>query len=208
MVTLFACAALSPAGTSYAAAVADARTAAPDHSPPELRGQGAGTAAQPASGRCAPGRDVWSCIADCESSGRWDTNTANGFYGGLQFRQSTWEEYGGLAYAPRADLASSGAQIAVAEKVQAAQGWGAWPHCARDMRSVYADTYESRHDPGRATRARKIVQTHTVRPGETLSGIALHYGVRGGWPELYQANSDAVGEDPDVVDVGTQLRIP
>lgn len=73
---------------------------------------------------------VWDQIAACESGGNWAINTGNGFYGGLQFTSGTWLGYGGGAYAPRADLASRDAQIAVAKKVQASQGWGAWPVCS------------------------------------------------------------------------------
>ncbi|GAA3101952.1 LysM peptidoglycan-binding domain-containing protein [Streptomyces echinatus] len=73
---------------------------------------------------------VWDRIAQCESGGNWHINTGNGYYGGLQFSASTWSAYGGTAYAPTADQASQGAQIAVATKVQQAQGWGAWPVCS------------------------------------------------------------------------------
>ncbi|MBA0052310.1 peptidase [Streptomyces sp. AJS327] len=74
-------------------------------------------------------QDTWDKVADCESSNTWNINTGNGYFGGLQFTQSTWEEYGGTAYAPRADLASKSEQIAVAEKVLKGQGPGAWPTC-------------------------------------------------------------------------------
>ncbi|WP_143650538.1 transglycosylase family protein, partial [Streptomyces tricolor] len=60
---------------------------------------------------------TWNKVAACESSGNWSINTGNGYYGGLQFTQSTWEAYGGTRYAPRADLATRAEQIAVAEKV-------------------------------------------------------------------------------------------
>ena len=73
---------------------------------------------------------VWDKVAHCESSGNWKINTGNGYYGGLQFASSTWKAYGGLAYAPRADLATKNEQIAVAEKVLAGQGTGAWPVCS------------------------------------------------------------------------------
>ena len=66
----------------------------------------------------------WDAVAACESGGNWSINTGNGFYGGLQFTISTWDAYGGEAYAPRADLASRDAQISVAERVLAAQGSG------------------------------------------------------------------------------------
>jgi nucleoid-associated protein YgaU len=73
----------------------------------------------------------WSGVAKCESGGNWSANTGNSFYGGLQFTQSTWNGYGGQAYASRADLASASEQIAVAEKVLAGQGVGAWPVCGK-----------------------------------------------------------------------------
>ena len=73
---------------------------------------------------------VWDRIARCESGGNWHINTGNGYYGGLQFSAGTWRAYGGSAYAATADQASRSAQIAVATKVQHAQGWGAWPVCS------------------------------------------------------------------------------
>lgn len=72
---------------------------------------------------------TWDRVADCESSGNWKINTGNGYYGGLQFSQSTWVAYGGKQYAPRADLASRTQQILTAERVLASQGPGAWPVC-------------------------------------------------------------------------------
>ncbi|HEY6279338.1 MAG TPA: transglycosylase family protein [Streptosporangiaceae bacterium] len=71
----------------------------------------------------------WSAIAACESGGNWGTSTGNGFYGGLQFTQQTWLGYGGGQYAPSANLASPAQQIAVAQRVVAGQGIGAWPVC-------------------------------------------------------------------------------
>lgn len=73
---------------------------------------------------------TWDKVAECESSGDWDINTGNGYYGGLQFSQPTWEAYGGTAYASRADLATKAQQITVAEKVLKGQGPGAWPVCS------------------------------------------------------------------------------
>ncbi|MGV9244584.1 transglycosylase family protein [Streptomyces sp. NPDC003710] len=75
----------------------------------------------------------WDAVARCESGGNWSINTGNGFYGGLQFTNSTWAAYGGTAYAPRADLASKAQQISVAEKVLAGQGKGAWPVCGTGL---------------------------------------------------------------------------
>ena len=76
---------------------------------------------------------TWDRLAQCESGGNWHINTGNGYYGGLQFLNSTWRAYGGGQYASRADLASREAQIAVAERVRADVGWGAWPACSRRL---------------------------------------------------------------------------
>lgn len=73
---------------------------------------------------------VWDAIAGCEAGGNWGINTGNGYYGGVQFDQGTWEANGGLRYAPRADLATREEQIAVAEVTRSRQGWGAWPVCS------------------------------------------------------------------------------
>jgi LysM repeat protein len=71
----------------------------------------------------------WSAIAACESGGNWSANTGNGFYGGLQFTEQTWLGYGGGQYASSASQATKAQQIAVAERVLAGQGIGAWPTC-------------------------------------------------------------------------------
>ncbi|GGR25181.1 LysM peptidoglycan-binding domain-containing protein [Streptomyces netropsis] len=70
--------------------------------------------------------DTWDAVAQCESGGNWSINTGNGYYGGLQFSQSSWNAAGGQAYADRADHATKSQQIAVAEKLLAMQGPGAW----------------------------------------------------------------------------------
>ncbi|MDK8764623.1 transglycosylase family protein [Corynebacterium sp. MSK218] len=76
---------------------------------------------------------VWDAIAQCEATGNWSINTGNGFSGGLQFTPSTWAAFGGNEYAPQAWQATREQQIAVAQKVQAAQGWGAWPACTAKL---------------------------------------------------------------------------
>lgn len=83
-----------------------------------------------AGGAQAADSSTWDRVAQCESGGMWSADTGNGFYGGLQFTQDAWDKYGGRDYAPRADLASRAQQIAVAEKMLAAEGPEAWPNCA------------------------------------------------------------------------------
>ncbi|MFJ3817583.1 transglycosylase family protein [Streptomyces sp. NPDC090056] len=136
---------------------------------------------------CAQDQWPWGCVAECESGGRWHVNTGNGFYGGLQFWQPTWVEHGGLAYAPRADLATRAQQIEVAEEVLRTQGWGAWPVCSK--------------------RYGLSGRVHTVEPGDTLGSIARRFDVKGGWQALYTANKSLIGADPNRIAVGTMLRI-
>ncbi|MFD4366374.1 transglycosylase family protein [Rhodococcus sp. NPDC058521] len=70
----------------------------------------------------------WDGVAQCESGGNWSTNTGNGYYGGLQFSQSTWEANGGTGSAHNASKAE---QVRVAENVLNTQGPGAWPVCGQ-----------------------------------------------------------------------------
>ena len=74
----------------------------------------------------------WDAIAQCESLGRWDLNTGNGFWGGLQFTPNTWFAYGGGPFDGSGPFPySRSAQIGVAKRVLAGQGLSAWPYCGR-----------------------------------------------------------------------------
>ena len=79
-----------------------------------------------ATGASAASVSTWDAVAQCESGGNWSINTGNGYYGGLQFSQSSWAAAGGTQYASRADLATKSQQIATAEKLLDLQGPGAW----------------------------------------------------------------------------------
>ncbi|CAL9620680.1 transglycosylase family protein [Streptomyces sp. enrichment culture] len=166
--------------------------------------------------------ETWEKVAACESGHDWNINTGNGHYGGLQFTQSTWEAYGGTAYAPRADLATREQQIAVAEKVLDGQGPGAWPVCseragltrggespdphplrAADRSGDLRDVLPQTTPQSRAGRA----EMYTVVRGDTLSGIADREHVRGGWQRLYDANRAVVGPDPDLILPGQRLTL-
>ena len=72
----------------------------------------------------------WDQMAECESTGRWDINTGNGTYGGMQFMTVDLAAIGGGEFAPRADLATKDQQIEIAERLYAQQGLAPW-HCAR-----------------------------------------------------------------------------
>ena len=76
----------------------------------------------------AAGWETWDALAQCESGGRWDINTGNGFYGGLQFHPDSWRAAGGTGWPHEATREE---QIYRGERLQSIQGWGAWPTCAR-----------------------------------------------------------------------------
>lgn len=171
---------------------------------------------------------VWDRIAQCESGGNWHIDTGNGYYGGLQFSADTWRAYGGTAYAATADQASREQQIAVATKVQSAQGWGAWPTCSTRAgayggapaapEASTGNSAPKRSQPSQPSSsqpaqapAREAGHTdrdasrgdYTVRRGDTLSAIAARNGTT--WQRLFAANKAVVGGDPDVIVPGQRL---
>ncbi|MFF7072507.1 transglycosylase family protein [Streptomyces pseudovenezuelae] len=169
---------------------------------------------------------VWDRIAQCESGGNWHINTGNGYHGGLQFSAGTWRAYGGTAYAPTADQATKSQQIAVATKVQGAQGWGAWPTCAAragaygsapaansgsagtSSGTTQAAPTESAKTPTRSEHHADRGASHgdyTVRAGDTLSKVAARQGTT--WQKLYAVNKDVIGADPDMIVPGQSLDI-
>lgn len=172
---------------------------------------------------------VWDRLAQCESSGRWDLNIGQ-FDGGLQFLPATWRGFGGAEFAPFAHQASRAEQIAVAERVLAVQGWDAWPACSRKVgvrgEGVTVRSGEPRSEaretpaPGthkagerrttetspRASSSPRAARgdTHVVRSGDTLSGIAAAHATT--WPKLHAANR-AVVADPDLIHPGEILQV-
>jgi hypothetical protein len=73
-----------------------------------------------------PSVATWQKIAQCESGNRWNINTGNGYYGGLQENMAFWRGNGGLAYAARPDLATEMQQIAVADNAYRTRGFEPW----------------------------------------------------------------------------------
>ncbi|MFG3497561.1 transglycosylase family protein [Streptomyces sp. NPDC047928] len=176
--------------------------------------------------------DVWEKVAACESSNKWKTNTGNGYYGGLQFSQSTWQAYGGTRYAPRADLATRDQQIAIAEKVLKGQGPRAWPTCSvraglsrggdapdiapgtsrKDRKSGRDGSSDTTRPSGTSSKPTTPTtvpnqrrESYTVARGDSLSGIAEAERVRGGWQRLYAENRGVIGTDPDLILPGQKL---
>ncbi|GGO88262.1 LysM peptidoglycan-binding domain-containing protein [Wenjunlia tyrosinilytica] len=112
-----------------------------------------------ATGANAASGSAWDKVASCESGNNWSMNTDNGYYGGLQFSETSWSVYGGKQYAPTADLASRNEQIAVAEKILADQGPNAWPECSVQAGLTKADaTPDASQSPD--------VEATNTQPGE------------------------------------------
>ncbi|MCI2420386.1 transglycosylase family protein [Saccharopolyspora sp. K220] len=158
----------------------------------------------------------WDKLAQCESSGNWNTNTGNGYYGGLQFSPSTWSAYGGTQYASSAHQATREQQIAVAEKVLAAQGTGAWPGCTAKLNwasgstkvSTKTTTPKKTVPKTKTTTNKPTVKAngadYTVQIGDTLSRIGEQFGVK--YQEIAERNASII-KDPNLIFPGQQLDI-
>jgi nucleoid-associated protein YgaU len=48
---------------------------------------------------------------------------------------------------------------------------------------------------------------YIVKPGQSLSGIASQFGIKGGWQQLYSMNRSVVGSNPNVIHPGQRLKI-
>lgn len=156
----------------------------------------------------------WDAIAQCESGGNWSTNTGNGFSGGLQFTPSTWKAYGGQGSPQNA---SRDEQIAVAERVKASQGMGAWPVCSKKAGSSGSSKVKSQAPSKVKSAAPKKVEApapqvgtsnpngdYVVQAGDTLSKIAQQFNVQGGYQKLQQLNAQYI-PNANVITVGQKI---
>jgi LysM repeat protein len=173
----------------------------------------------------------WDAIAQCESGGNWAISTGNGFYGGLQFTQSTWRAYGGQG---SANGASRDQQIAVAERVLQGQGIGAWPVCGKRagsgavaMGSNTNGTAQKAAAPNTKTKSESVVKAvaptpaaapvaaagtssnnpngdYTVVAGDTLSKLASKFNVQGGYQQLQKLNAQYI-PNADLILVGQKI---
>jgi LysM repeat protein len=157
----------------------------------------------------------WDQLAKCESSGNWSANTGNGFSGGLQFTPSTWAAYGGTQYSSNAKDATREQQIAVAEKVLASQGPGAWPACSQKTGWTSGSTSgsikvktESKKTKKSTPKPEPKVKTngadYTVQTGDTLGKISQQFGVS--YKDVFERNKNIL-EDPNMIFPGQQLDI-
>lgn len=171
----------------------------------------------------------WDAIAQCESSGNWAANTGNGYYGGLQFTDSTWQAYGGSGSAANA---SRSEQIAVAERVLDGQGIGAWPVCGAQSGSSASysgsntegsSSYEESAPVEEETTEAPVQETapapepavtgvaksnpkgdYKIKEGDTLTKIAKKEDVKGGFDKLMKLN-DGFISNADYIVVGQKI---
>ncbi|WP_269779161.1 transglycosylase family protein [Propioniciclava soli] len=177
----------------------------------------------------AQAASVWDAVAQCESGGRWNINTGNGYYGGLQFSSSTWRAYGGREFAPNAHQATREQQIVIAQRTLAGQGPGAWPTCGKragltranggaasasaattaaapTASTTTARTATTTRSAERAATPAATGKVVTVKRGDTLARIARAHGVSGGWRTLWELNRSTIA-NPNRISVGQQVVI-
>ncbi len=186
------------------------------------------TLAAPATSANAAPLEAWDALAQCESGGNWSINTGNGYYGGLQFSQSSWIAAGGSGSPAGASKAE---QIRVAENLLQMQGWGAWPSCTAQLglsaygtSSAPANLAPQSNEvaeiaapavveaapvaeaPVAAVAEAPVANTYTVVAGDTLSEIAYAHGFSS-WDALLAANSELI-TNANVIEIGWELTIP
>ena len=130
-----------------------------------------------ASASSAQAATVWDRVAACESGGNWSINTGNGYYGGLQFSDRTWDAFGGERYASTANRATKSQQITVAQKVLASQGPGAWPTCG--ARAGLTCSNGGAVDAGSTRSTASRSTTRKAPAASTHAGKLVVDGIRG-----------------------------
>ena len=130
-----------------------------------------------ATATSAQASTVWDRVASCESGGNWSINTGNGYYGGLQFSDRTWDAFGGERYASTANRATKSQQITIAQKVLSSQGPGAWPTCGARAGLTRANggAVDAGSTAGTASRS----MTRTAPARHASSGALVVDGIRG-----------------------------
>ncbi|MFD4673442.1 transglycosylase family protein [Lentzea sp. NPDC058450] len=168
----------------------------------------------------------WDALAQCEASGNWGANTGNGYYGGLQFTQQTWNAYGGQGNPANA---SREQQIAVAERVAAGQGVAnAWPSCSKRIGNYTGVAPKAAPAPQQQRKAAPqqrqapvqqqapVVQlagsksnpngNYEIKAGDTLSKIAEANKVTGGYQAIVEKNKEFL-TNPDLIFTGDKILI-
>lgn len=187
----------------------------------------------------AASEDAWERIAACESgdknvpgSGRWNLPFGHASStGGLQIQLATWNDFGGQEYASAPYLATKAQQIAIAERILAGQGPGAWV-CNSPGHGIASGALSGQPGNSSATATPTPKPTpppapkpvpkppvssepsdaedgvYVVKRGDWLSKIACRLRLDGGWKRLYEINRETVGPNPNRILPGQKLRLP
>lgn len=174
--------------------------------------------------------EEWERVAQCESGGQWFRSDGHAdSTGGLQIQDRTWADFGGLAIAPHAYMATKEQQIQVAEKILAAQGPRAWsvtwngtcpgatlsntPYgggAVQEPVQTPAPTPEpTKWKPSKAPAPRNGAGVYVVKSGDYLVKIArAKYGDGSKWRRIYNANRSVIGGNPNLIYPGQKFKIP
>lgn len=94
--------------------------------PPEPEPVASGSGAEVPATAAVPTAAADTATVQCESGGDYSANTGNGYYGGYQFDQGTWDAYAPEGYA---GTLPSDAPPEVQDAAAAAVPYDAWPNC-------------------------------------------------------------------------------
>jgi LysM repeat protein len=190
-------------------------------------GMGSVAVAQPALADEAS-QSEWDAIVHCESSGRNAENPTSSASGYFQIIDGTWRGAGGvdLTGVTHASQASYADQLTIANRIYTDAGdsftpWNSSKSCWAPLMGGGAPAFNApaptveapapevapAPDSSVVVSSEPVPMTnaYTVVSGDCLSGIAHFYGVT--TAELYLANRDVVGGNPNLIVPGQVLRI-
>ena len=153
---------------------------------------------------------AWAALRQCESTNNYHADTGNGFYGAYQFTLSSWHAVGMSGNPANASPAE---QLTAAKRLLAMQGWQAWPSCSAQLGlarygtnpgSTAAPTAIATSAPAPAPAPAPSSGNYTVKPGDTLSGIAAQH--QESWQALYQKNQQNIA-NPNLIFPGETLSV-
>lgn len=141
--------------------------------------------------------DTWAQLRMCESSGNYQVNTGNGYYGAYQFNLATWH---GLGYPGLPSNAAPAVQDAAAQKLYSQRGWEPWPACSVKL-GLVDDRTASRGDPRpplpQPPTATPVVAITPTSTAPTATSVPAPTTV-GGWDGHYMTVRDVGSVRGDV----------
>ncbi len=146
--------------------------------------------------------DTWAALRMCESSGNYQINTGNGYYGAYQFNLATWH---GLGYSGLPSAAAPAVQDQAAQRLYAQRGWQPWPACSARL-GLVDDRQASRGSqrpplaaspspapsapPAPAPPAKTAAPTTTKAGSGTQQSSPTDVSTSGGWDGHYLSVRD------------------